>query len=52
MDARVYTVASSGYSDDEVLSDYRRYGFDDILPKPYKMDSLKKIVAGYLAKKR
>ena len=34
-DASVTLVVSSGYSDSPVLSDFRKYGFDDMLPKPW-----------------
>ena len=31
---------SSGYSDDEVVSDYRSYGFSAFLKKPYDISAL------------
>ncbi|HKE24517.1 MAG TPA: ATP-binding protein [Bryobacteraceae bacterium] len=35
MDAGAKLIVSSGYSDSPVLSEFRKYGFVDILPKPF-----------------
>ncbi len=35
MDPAAKLIVSSGYSDSPVLSDFRKYGFDDMLPKPW-----------------
>lgn len=40
IDPEVCIVVSSGYSQEEVLSNYRDYGFDGVIPKPYKIDEL------------
>jgi signal transduction histidine kinase/CheY-like chemotaxis protein len=34
-DANVKLIVSSGYSDSPVMSDFRKYGFDDVVPKPW-----------------
>ena len=34
-DPDVKLIVSSGYSDAPVMSDFRKYGFDDVLPKPW-----------------
>ncbi len=44
LDPEVYAVVSSGYSTDPVMSDYRSYGFEDVLPKPYTLDSLSRVL--------
>lgn len=36
----VKVIASSGYSDDPVMSDYRRHGFSSVLAKPYTAEEL------------
>jgi PAS domain S-box-containing protein len=36
IDPGVRAIASSGYSNDPVLSDYSKYGFSAVLPKPYQ----------------
>jgi DNA-binding NarL/FixJ family response regulator len=37
-------IVSSGYSDGAVMSDFRRYGFDDVLPKPWNVSQLTEVV--------
>ncbi len=41
---RVNAIVSSGYSNDPVLSNYEKYGFRDVLKKPYTMAKLKKVL--------
>jgi len=40
IDPGVKAIVSSGYSTDPVLSNYRRYGFRGIVPKPYRAEHL------------
>jgi two-component system, cell cycle sensor histidine kinase and response regulator CckA len=40
IDPNVRAIVSSGYSGDQILSDYRRYGFSGIVSKPYKIADL------------
>jgi two-component system, cell cycle sensor histidine kinase and response regulator CckA len=35
IDETVIVVVSSGYSDTPIMSEFRRYGFADVLPKPW-----------------
>lgn len=35
MDPSLKLIVSSGYSDAPVISDFRKYGFDDVIPKPW-----------------
>jgi signal transduction histidine kinase/CheY-like chemotaxis protein len=35
IDSSAKLVVSSGYSDAPVMAEFRRYGFDDVLPKPF-----------------
>ncbi len=37
-------VASSGYSNDPVMKDYKKYGFTDRLEKPYKISDLNNLL--------
>jgi CheY-like chemotaxis protein len=40
IDPDIKAVVSSGYSDEEVLGNYGEYGFNGIVPKPYKSSEL------------
>lgn len=51
IDPDVKAVASSGYSNKPIMSNPEKYGFKDILPKPYNINEmsllLHKIISGY-----
>jgi CheY-like chemotaxis protein len=40
VDPHVRAIVSSGYSDAPVLADHRAFGFDGVLPKPYRIEEL------------
>lgn len=40
VDRELAAIVSSGYSNDPVMARYREYGFDAVLPKPYRTDAL------------
>jgi len=42
IDPHVKAIVTSGYSDDPIMSDFRSYGFQAILVKPYKIVDLAK----------
>lgn len=42
IDPHIRAVVSSGYSEGSILSDYSRYGFKAVLPKPYNIETLGK----------
>jgi len=48
IDPNVRAIVSSGYSRDPVLGSYRQHGFAGILPKPYGLDQLRKVVGDVL----
>jgi len=37
-------IASSGYSNDPIMADFKNYGFDDIILKPYTVELLLSVV--------
>lgn len=47
----VRAVVSSGYSDDPIMSEYGKYGFDGVIAKPYTPYALTKIVSDVLVLK-
>ena len=48
MNLDLKAVVSSGYSNDPVMSNCRAYGFDAVIPKPYKMQELKEVITKVL----
>jgi signal transduction histidine kinase/CheY-like chemotaxis protein len=40
LDPNVRAIASSGYSDDAVMANFRQFGFKESLPKPYSISAL------------
>lgn len=48
IDPHAKTVVSSGYSDDFILADYPKYGFLKCLKKPYRLNSLRKVLDSLL----
>jgi PAS domain S-box-containing protein len=40
IDPNAKVIASSGYSNDPVMADYRAYGFREAIVKPYRIDDL------------
>ncbi|MCE5272024.1 PAS domain S-box protein, partial [bacterium] len=52
LDPEVRAVVSSGYSNDQVLADFRHYGFSGIIPKPYRVEELLEVVSTVMRKRR
>jgi PAS domain S-box-containing protein len=44
IDPNVKAVISSGYSDDPVLNDFKKYGFIGVVAKPYKIEELCSVI--------
>jgi len=44
VDPEVKAIVSSGYSDDPVLSNFQKYGFKGMMPKPFTSQSLSKVL--------
>ena len=44
IDSNAVAIASSGYSHDDVIANYKKYGFKAVLNKPYTMDELARIL--------
>lgn len=46
----VKVVVSSGFSQDPILANYKEYGFDGRLNKPYRIETLQKIIQEMVSK--
>jgi CheY-like chemotaxis protein len=49
LDSGVRAIVSSGYSNDPILAEHRRWGFSGFLCKPYQLDELSRVLAEVLA---
>ena len=49
MDSEIKAIVSSGYSDDPVMSNYRRYGFQNALKKPYRIKEMSEVLNSVLS---
>ena len=44
VDPSAKIIVSSGYANDPIMADYSEYGFSGVVPKPYKIEDLSKVV--------
>ena len=44
IDQTIRVIVSSGYSKDPVMASYEDHGFNGVLPKPYLVDELVRVV--------
>ncbi|MGQ9610145.1 MAG: hybrid sensor histidine kinase/response regulator [bacterium] len=51
IDPNVKAIVSSGYSNDPVMANYKDYGFIGVIPKPYQIRDLGKIINEVIEKK-
>ncbi len=49
IDPRVKAIVSSGYFNDPIMSDYRKYGFYGVIPKPYEIEDLSALLRSVIA---
>ncbi len=50
IDPEVKAVVSSGYSNDPIMSDYKKHGFCAVIPKPYSIKQLAKTLHEIMTK--
>jgi signal transduction histidine kinase/CheY-like chemotaxis protein len=51
LDADIKVIVSSGYSNDPVMADYKKYGFRGVISKPYNANVLGQVVRKVLDEK-
>ena len=44
LDPSLKLIVSSGYSDAPAMSDFRKYGFDDVIPKPWAVTHVSEVL--------
>jgi DNA-binding NarL/FixJ family response regulator len=44
MDPEVRAIVSSGYSNDPIMADFKRYGFKGVVAKPYEIRELVEVL--------
>ncbi len=44
LDPDVLAIVSSGYSNKPTMSDYEKYGFKDVIAKPYNISALARVI--------
>ncbi|MFO7820912.1 MAG: response regulator [Lentisphaeria bacterium] len=49
LNPNVKAIVSSGYSDEPVMSEFRKYGFQAALPKPWSLDEFKNTVSAVIS---
>lgn len=52
IDPDVPAVVSSGYSSDDVMSNYRMYGFNSMISKPYHVDDLANVLSDVIQNRK
>ena len=52
LDSSVKLIVSSGYSDAPVLSDLGKYGFDDLIPKPWTIGRMSEVLRSCIKSNR
>tara|TARA_Y100000589_G_scaffold26_2_gene35 strand:+ start:2629 stop:3039 length:411 start_codon:yes stop_codon:yes gene_type:complete len=48
LDQKACGLVSSGYMDDPLVVDFRRYHFRGVLPKPYEMDEVNTVISSII----
>jgi two-component system cell cycle sensor histidine kinase/response regulator CckA len=52
LDPQVQAIVSSGYGDDPIMANYKKFGFKSVIAKPYKISELGQVLDNLLSKKK
>ena len=52
IDPSINAIVSSGYSNDPIMSQYKKFGFKGVITKPYKIEDLSKILFDIVEKSK
>ncbi len=52
IDPHIKAIVSSGYANNPIIADYRRFGFCGVVTKPYKLDELNDLLNQIISKKQ
>jgi len=52
LDSQVKAIVSSGYSYDPVMANFQEYGFSGVIPKPYVMEDLARVLNEVITKQQ
>ncbi len=50
IDSAAKVIVSSGYSNDPVMAEYKKYGFSGVLPKPYEIQAVNQLLYDLIVK--
>ncbi len=50
LDSRANVIVSSGYSNNPVMSNFSKYGFNGVIAKPFTMEELREVISNNLKK--
>ena len=52
IDPDASVIVSSGYSTDPIMSEYKEYGFSDVITKPYSVGQMEKTLHNLIGEKK
>lgn len=48
IDGSIKAIVSSGYSDDPIMAEFKKYGFSNVILKPYRLSELSKVISAVI----
>ncbi|MHA1583663.1 MAG: response regulator, partial [Promethearchaeota archaeon] len=46
---KIKAIVASGYSNDPVMANFAKYGFIDVLKKPFNISTLKNVLSNHIS---